>query len=104
MISSGKAIRYIGMLLGARLAGKARARSAQQQYYASLRGLSTWRPLYMSVLRSIWWGRRNSPQSLSPTSLGFFSASAERRMPRREGDVFRFGTAIKLAPESRFGR
>jgi hypothetical protein len=26
--------------------------------------------------------------------VGFFSASAERRMPRREGEVFLRGTAI----------
>jgi hypothetical protein len=26
--------------------------------------------------------------------VGFFSASAERRMPRREGEVFRLGTAM----------
>src|SRR4051812_39300638 len=38
-----------------------------QQRYASLRGLSTWRPLYMPVLKSMWWGRRSSPESLSST-------------------------------------
>jgi len=34
--------------------------------------------------------------------VGFFSASAERRMPRRDGDVFRLGTAISVS--SRGGR
>src|SRR3984893_19522251 len=64
----------------------------------SVLGLSTWRPLYMPVLRSRWCGRRSPPESLSSTSVGFRSASAERRMPRLDGDTLRFGTAIGCSP------
>src|SRR5438105_4439846 len=33
--------------------------------YDSFLAFRTWRPLYMPVFRSRWWGRRNSPESLS---------------------------------------
>src|ERR671930_1171952 len=33
----------------------------------SFLGFRTWRPRYMPVLRSMWCGRRNSPESLSST-------------------------------------
>ena len=52
------------------------------------------RPRYIPVFRSMWCGRRSSPEFLSSTYVGAFSASAERRMPRFDGEVFRFGTAI----------
>jgi len=59
-------------------------------------GSRIWRPRYIPVFRSIWCGRRNSPLSLSSTYVGRTSASADRRMPRLEGVVFRFGTAISI--------
>src|SRR5271165_3920314 len=52
----------------------------------------------MPLFKSMWCGRRNSPESLSSTYAGALSASAERRMPRREGDVLRLGTAIDTTP------
>src|SRR5947209_17143123 len=54
----------------------------------------TWRPLYIPVLRSTWCGRRSSPESLSSMYVGLRKASAERRMPRLDGDTLRFGTAM----------
>src|SRR5262249_59873237 len=44
----------------------------------SFLALSTWRPRYMPVFRSMWCGRRSSPESLSSTQVGRASASAER--------------------------
>src|ERR1700733_9727640 len=55
-------------------------------------GFRTWRPRYMPLLRSMWCGRRSSPESLSSTYVGFLRPSAERRMPRFDGDVLRLGT------------
>src|ERR1700722_4983574 len=55
----------------------------------------------MPLLRSIWCGRRSSPESLSSTEDGALSASAERRMPRREGEVLRLGTATGETPIQR---
>src|SRR5262245_7871239 len=42
----------------------------------------------------MWCGRRSSPESASSTYVFFLSLSCARRMPRRDGEVFRFGTAI----------
>src|SRR3954470_11826087 len=50
----------------------------------------------MPVLRSMWCGRRYSPVCLSSTTAGMLSAWCERRMSRREGLTFFFGTAIVM--------
>src|SRR5262244_2914099 len=60
----------------------------------SFLALSTWRRRYMPVLRWMWCGLRTSPESLSTTEVSRASASAERRIPRRDGDVLRLGTAM----------
>src|SRR5262245_23758150 len=52
----------------------------------------------------MWCGRRSSPDSASSTYVFFGSLSCARRMPRREGEVFRFGTAMAgelLVPAAR---
>src|SRR5262249_29297364 len=68
------------------------------------RFFSAWRPLYMPLLRSMWCGRRSSPESLSSIYVGCLRASAERRIPRLEGETFRFGTAIAALPNVRPAR
>src|SRR5262245_2775754 len=70
------------------------ARALLSESQTSFLALSTWRPRYMPVFRSMGCGRRSSPESLSSTYVGRASASAERRIPRRDGDILRFGTAI----------
>jgi hypothetical protein len=42
----------------------------------------------------MWWGRFSSPQLEHSWKASTFNASWLRRMPRREGEVLRFGTAI----------
>src|SRR6516162_11866553 len=66
------------------------------RHQASVLTFRIWRPRYMPVFRSMWCGRRNSPESLSSTYVGFLHASCERRMPRFAGEVFRFGTAMMV--------
>src|ERR1700743_1544111 len=51
----------------------------------------------MPVFRSTWCGRRSSPVSLSSMKLLAPRAWCERRMLRREGEVFRLGTAIVIS-------
>src|SRR4030095_4809703 len=48
----------------------------------------------MPVFRSTWCGRFSSPVSLSSTKEFGPSAWCDRRMLRRDGEVFRLGTAI----------
>src|SRR5262249_13667552 len=71
---------------------------AERRRQASFFDWRPGRPWYIPVLRSMWWGRRSSPESLSSTWVGGASASAERRIPRRDGDVLRFGTAMLFSP------
>src|SRR5215472_15289914 len=78
------------------LTGKGACRGCERRNQPSDFLLSTCRPRYMPVFRSIWCGRRNSPESLSSTYVGAFRASADRRMPRLDGDVFLFGTAMAV--------
>src|SRR5580700_4565817 len=51
----------------------------------------------MPVFRSMWCGWRSSPVSLSSMKLLAFSAWCERRMPAREGETLRLGTAMGSA-------
>src|SRR5262249_49484462 len=71
---------------------------AERCRQASFFDLRTCRPRYMPVLRSMWWGRRSSPESLASPWVGGAGAWAERRIPRRDGDVLRFGTAMFFSP------
>ena len=57
-------------------------------------------PRYMPLFRSIWCGRRNSPESLSSTYAFAFSASEERRNPRFMREILLFGTAMVHTPNS----
>src|SRR3954467_3921089 len=50
----------------------------------------------MPVFRSTWCGRRSSPVSLSSMNELAPRAWCDRRMFRREGEVFLLGTAIEV--------
>lgn len=59
-------------------------------------GCSTWRPRYIPVFRSTWWRSLYSPVCWSSWKLTTSRRSCERRWLRRDGDVFRLGTAMIL--------